>query len=542
MKITDLKNYNVVGYAAPATHQDGSTPQTPESSTLADKATFPATGNESPLGAAAKSIGNIPSSTFNFGKSVADFLNPLHTVKTAQSLGTSIAGGLNEGDNPAQLAVDTVKGLPSAAYKTLVPQFLQHVFSGDLGKAAAAVENDPIGQIAPLVMLARQGAQAAGKGAEFDNMVSTAAKPAPLSAATDAAKGAVGGTTRFLAGQLTGISPSTIERIVGDPYQFSKEAQSTVTRPALAESISKAIQDRQAALEDTGNEYGAIRTNTTPVQVAPNYLDALIKETTGLNVAGGKLHTSGSASVRLPTDVNALQTKLYNVWAPEFSKGYLTPEEFLNFRRDLSKLAYNDSGIGKNTDLAHLSEIIRGKVNSDLRPQIPGLEQLDKKFAPEQTALKHLTKGLVDNEGNLTDAAINRIANATGKGKDPLLARLETLSPGMTDKIKILKAVEDLQNSREVKTGTYLRAGALGAGIFTLNPYLIVSAIASIPEIAVPLLRGMGYSSESISRVSKILGLKTTPAAKAAKSAILKSTVGVPSVQNGQITQTGTQQ
>lgn len=171
-------------------------------------------------------------------------------------------------------------------------------------------------------------------------------------------------------------------------------------------------------------------------------------------------------------------------------------------------MAYNDNGIGKSGTLANLSDIMRAKVNTDIRPQIAGLTELDAEYAPKKTELDVLSAGLLDKQGNLTDAAINKIANATGKGKDPLLSRLEELSPGITDKIKILKAVEDIQNSRENKPGTYTRAAVGFGGIASGNPFLIVSAILSLPEFAVPMLRGLGYSSELISKTIKTLGIK----------------------------------
>lgn len=503
--------------------------------TRATQATFPATGNESALGIAAKTIGNIPSSAFGFAKGVVDFLNPYNTIKTAQNIGTTIGGALNEGQKIGALAKNTILGLPQSAWQTLAPQFMQHAVSGDFTRAAATLENDPIGQIAPILFVAKAAAQKAGVGAQFDQAISTIASPVTKSAETvgGGIKNIATGATKFGSSQLTGLSPQTLEQVVKNPDQFSKDAQATVTRPALADEISKAIQERQTSLDDTGAGYSGIKTLTEPIPVEPTYLDRLITSTTGLDVSNGRLSASGSSSIRLPSDVSALQTKLYNTWQPEFAKGYLTPEQFLNFRSDLSKMVYNDSGIGKSTDLANLSSVMRGKVNTDLRPHVPGLEAVDSEYAPQLTELKQLSQGLVGKDGNLTDAAINRIANATGKGKDPQLARLEQLSPGITDKIRILKAVEDIQNSRENKPGTYLRAGALTAGLATLNPYLIVSAVMSLPEVAIPLLRGMGYSDALITKTLSTLGLdRLLTGIKESGNAVINVAPAVSNTQN----------
>jgi hypothetical protein len=505
----------------------------PDSSTKADQATFQANGNEGILSTAMNTIGNIPASGYNFVKGAISALNPLHTVETAQQIGTTIGQAQNEGQDVATLLKNTAKGLPAAAYHTLTPQFIQHIVNGNFDKASATLQNDPIGQIAPLILLARTAAQKAGVGAEFDSGITKIASPVtkPLSSVANTVGEKVAGATNFVVGQATGLQPDTITQIKNNPVEFSKQAQLDVTRPALAEKIGTAINERQTNLADTGKEYSGIRSYTEPIQVNPNYLENLIKEKTGLSVVDGKLKTSGSASVRLPGEVNSLQSKLLDVWQPEFAKGYLTADEFLNFRKDLGQMAYNDSGIGKNGTLANLSDIMRAKVNTDIRPQIPGLAELDSQFAPQITELKALSKGLVDKEGNLTDTAINRIANATGKGKDPFLARLEELQPGVTQQIKILKAVEDIQNAKGSKVGTYGRAGLATAGAVTLNPYMIVSAILSMPEIAIPLLRGVGYSSELTSSLLKTLNLPEKAANVSNKIAPATISVNAPSTK-----------
>jgi hypothetical protein len=531
MTINDLKGgYKVVGTASGP--NVAAAPATPAA---IGAPSFPAAPNDSLPTVALKTVGNIPSSAVGFGKGVLDFLNPIHAAQQAGDL----ASGLAENDAApanAPAAVDVAKEVPGQAYKMLVPQFLQHIFKGDIGQAASAIENDPVGQIAPLVLLARQGAEAAGKGAEFDGMIKDAASPItkPIEGTTGAVASVAKAGTRFLGGQLTGLSPDTLSRIVENPQEFSKQAESQVTRPALADQISSAITERQKSLEETSSDYGGVRTSTAPISVPQDYLANLIKEKTGLTLGeDGKLTTSGSATVRAPSDVSALENKIVKVWQPEFDKGYLTPHEFLNFRTDLANMA-NFDGLGKSKPLEAAGEVMRGKANSDLRGQVPGLTELDQKFAPQITELKALTRGLVDKDGNLTDAAVNRIANSLGKGKDPQLARLEELSPGIGDKIRILKAVEDLGNSRENKPGTYIRAAALGGGVITLNPYLIVSAIASMPEVAVPLLRGLGYSTKGIGTVLDTLGIKKSAAAVAdtAKKAVTAGGIGAPAEQN----------
>lgn len=152
-------------------------PAAPTDDTEASQAWFKATGNENPLQITGKVVGNMAPSAFQFGKGVLSFLNPLNTVDKAAQIGKTAGDALNEGQDPHQLFADTVKGLPAAAYQLVVPQFLKHIFAGDLDKAAATLENDPVGQIAPLILSARGAASALGKGEEFDAAMSKLASP-----------------------------------------------------------------------------------------------------------------------------------------------------------------------------------------------------------------------------------------------------------------------------------------------------------------------------------------------------------------------------
>ena len=242
----------------------------------------------------------------------------------------------------------------------------------------------------------------------------------------------------------------------------------------------------------------------------------LAKQATGLDVKfgvdkstyrNGKVTATPASKLREGSDIRAIQ-QLYDLYKPTFEKGIMTPNEFLNFRTDLANLAKFERQIGKSKPVEIATKEIRNKFNSQYRKQLSGLKELDDKFSTEVSDLKVSSKGLVDKNGQLTEAAINRIANATGKGKDILLARLEETVPGITQKIKVLKAVEDIQHASGIKVGTYGRTGIIaGFGIAGGVLQGIIAAILTSPDVAVPLLRKYGLlkNAKVIKEVVRIL-------------------------------------
>ena len=539
---------------------------------------IPTTGKEDLLSGAGATIANLPTSAANFAKGILDVFN---VYKTGRNFIDSGKAAIELGKAHVPV-LDIIKEVPQHVYEALIPEAARKILSGDIEGARASVQNDPVGSIAPFLLAGRAAAAKAGYGTQFDNAISTIAKPVtvPVEATANLIKTATNATTKFGVSQITGLSPETISEITANPENFTKEAQASISRKGIADQIETNLQTKIADLEETGKGYGGVRNLTTidtaeapgstkvineggrqiafnlvdapneklsvpelrtklnllksdptappelvaetskfladksiaepvpfQVKVSPNWLDKTIKETTGLEIKDGKLVASGDSSIRLPGDVSSLQNKIYNLWKPVFQKGYLTADEYLNFRTDMRSLAYNDSGIGKSGPLSNLSDIIAGKFNGAFRDKVPGLSELDSNFSTQINELKDLRKGLIDKDGNLTESTINKIANATGKGKDLTLAKLEEIQPGITEKIRQLKAIEDIQAAGGNKVGTYLRAGAGVTGIVTMNPYLIAGTILGIPSIAVPLLRGIGMSGEKIGSTLKLLGI-----------------------------------
>lgn len=487
---------------------------------------FPASSDDSQLTAGLKTAGNLPGDAINLGLNLAKMpFQAVHDIgadisgfnSAAANFGGGIGGYVKAAESLAQ-------NLPGASYKTLVPQSAQKLISGDFSGAAQSIENDPVGQILPYFLIGREAAYKVSPeaGAAFDSGITKVARPVEaVGSKIGSAMGNVGSTIgdigNYVTGQATGLFPKTISAIAENPGEFSKENMAATTRPTVAATIKNALDARIADLEETGKGYETIRNSGTAVAVDPEYLKNTIQKTTGLTVRGDgtfespyRLQTSGSASIRNPGDISALQNKILNVWSPEFAKGYLTPEEFLNFRKDLADMAKYEGGIGKSSSLQNLADIMRGKFNTAYRSEIPGLAERDADFSSQISELNQLKEGVLDSNGNLSDTGINRIANATNKGRSIYLQKLEEIAPGITTKIKILKAIEDIENAEGQKVGTYARASkeviGAGAGFATGGVPgavigAIVEAILTSPGVSVPLLRAYGFSSEIVGGV-----------------------------------------
>lgn len=523
---------------------------------------FPAVTGDSPLSAGLKTAGNLPGSAFNFAKGAVQSVNPVNILNTMSQIPGAFSGLVGESGGIGNAIAATAKELPGAAYNALVPQFGKDLvtaaggfFTGnsqktDEGLSAAQrdVTNDPVGSIAPFVFAAQGGAKLLDKtgitadaSGALDRGISMAAKPvtAPASYAFGKAADLVSGTTKYLTAKATGFNPETISQIIEDPGSFTQDKISAATRGALGQEVAGKLTDRIDTLGDTGTAYNTVRAGTEPVKVDSGFLADALERATGLKLdvmkegtGLGKFVSDAKSAVDSPTDIAKVQ-RLYEAWQPYFDKGELTADDFLTLRSKLATIA-NYEGIGKSAPLEKAAADIRSSLNTEFRDQIKlpklgadevaaykaahggaeppsTLSEVDADYSSQATELKALKKGILDKDGNLTDTAINRIANAAGKGKDQLLARLEDISPGITMKIRQLKAIEDIQNIHKV--GTYAKAtiegGGLVGGIATGNIPLIAASIAALvlsqPEVAVRMIRSYGSYAKPLA--GSVLGV-----------------------------------
>lgn len=293
---------------------------------------------------------------------------------------------------------------------------------------------------------------------------------------------------KFSTGQATGLNPETISRIISNPQDFSPEALKTYNREGIAGEAINGIQMRLNALSETGKEYQPIREASVPVTLPKNVFKNILDKY-GIKVdKTGKLLFDKESIPTSGGDQSALQN-WYSIYGKDTQH---TSNSFLNARKALDNLIKWDS-TGKTDAVDVLEMDFRRALNSE-RKQIPGLESIDNLFSAETNALKTVKKDYFNKDGTLKDNAISKIATLTGKGKENVLDRLESISPGIKERILTLKAVEDIQASGGQKVGTYGRALIPGVAGYAIGniPGAIVGAILASPTMATKILRGWG--------------------------------------------------
>lgn len=534
------------------------------------------------IGEAAKALGNMPKSVFNFAKGAIDTINPISTFGKVKQAVSEFKGLAGEAGGYGNALVALGKGLPQASYEGLVPEAGRGVIKGVGGlitgnaqkekegfeTAQRAVTADPFGQVAPFVFGARGLASMADSfankasmadyvknietniagekpipqpvntfGNMFDTGISKIASPVlnTITGAFGKVADITGKGVKFGVGQEFGLEPKTVSRIIEKPEAFAPETRGAFTREALGskvedalakrtarlgitpeslaqeieiglanknaklgitpeilgQEIQSALNTRASALSETGAAYGPIRESKTAIKVSPNWIDSTIKDLTGLTIKKGIVETSGSAILRDSSDVRAMQN-LYDVWKPEFKKGKLTTNEFLNFRTDLAKISKFERQIGKSQPLESMAKLARGRFNESYRPQLTGLEAIDKEFSAQTKSLREFSKGLVDKNGKLTDTGLAKIAKTT-KEKPNIAKQLEEISPG------IIKKIEALNEQKTLGKGIIDEAG-------NITDKGIRQIVNADPQIQPALLKRLEAISPGITK--KITALK----------------------------------
>jgi hypothetical protein len=457
-------------------------------------ALFPAKTGEGAKSAGLKAIGNVIPSAFGLAKNL--YTMARHPVDTAKGIGSAFVGAEQQALN--KIFNQKVQTQDTQAFDTLVVGLKERY--GSLENLQRTATNDPFGFGFDVLTLLQGGAGMAGKTSALNSRLSTTAQlfTKPVSKTVGATSNLINKTTKFGVGQATGLNPETISNLIKEPGSFTPEALKTTTRESLGGAVKESIDARLEALKETGTGYEAIRQGPSVVQIPTGTTEGVLGKY-GIKIVDGKVKTTAE-TVPLSTADKAALEDFISVYGNEPA---LSSNAFLNTRAALSELSKYDAA--KTGNLNRIARDLRGIYDELGKNQIPGLKRLDEAYAPEREILSQIKKDYLQPDGSFKDGAINKIANLTGVGKGQILERLEEIQPGIGQRIKILKAAEDIERAAGLKVGTYARSVITGGGILTGNIPMIVGAIVSSPEIAVRLLRGYGVTKGAVGPIIQSL-------------------------------------
>jgi hypothetical protein len=458
--------------------------------------------------------GNILPSAGRAVKAIGSaVLNPIDTAKALGSVAVGAAEKLIPGEQESEKSFDAVTQFFGDRY-------------GSLHDLKQTIINDPAGFAFDLSTVLGAGGGAlklAGKGAEVvgaaktaeglstaANIAKTAAKitdpltlvgkavkSAPVVKAGEITKEAIKGAAKGAGEQLAGYSRNVAQVIKETPELFAKAEAGEITRGGLGEKVLNTIKYQDQQLSGLGKEYDNLRTayKNSQVSVPHEEINKALRAK-GLIAEGGVLKETGKLSSNL-SEIDAAQVQKAVSLIEDVDKVNIS--QVLNLRNKLDDLISWDKGVTDKGEA--IIRKIRSSVDDAAKNGFEGLRELDAQYAPEIQKLRIWKKDWFKPNGELKDNAISKIANASGKGKEQILERLESLSPGISDEIKALNAYE-ATSSVSNKPGTYLRSLAgLASGSYVGGPLGIAvgigSLIATSPEVTTRLLEAFGKAEKA---------------------------------------------
>lgn len=300
----------------------------------------------------------------------------------------------------------------------------------------------------------------------------------------------------------TGLEKNTIDQITKYPERFTKEAMQKVDRDAVFNKVKTAIDKRLEQLSETGREYGIIREQGEPIMLSENPVEKVLAKY-GIGIKKGKLVMSAESTPLGAGDVRAIQSFM-SQYLPKKGKE-MSANAFMNARKALSNMS---KFAEDKTDMAGtIAREIRKELDTVGKNTITGLADLDKKFASEIKLLNKAKGAIYDRSGNIKSNAMSVITNLTGKGKEQLLPIIEKIVPNISQDVDVLKAIMDIEKTKGIKVGTYLRGATGGFLASGGNPIAtILSAIATSPQVAVPAIREASKAAPKLKEMLLRLG------------------------------------
>jgi len=300
--------------------------------------------------------------------------------------------------------------------------------------------------------------------------------------------------------KTTGLNFDTVKTIVKDPDLFKAAETGKLTRQTVADDVVKAIDKKAASISDLWTEYGNIRklkANITPDDV--NILKANINETLSkknIEVVNWKLDFSNS-QIWQAGNRKAIQDA-YNLiqQRTKFDEW----KDWLNLRQSVDDTINYKSDA--STRWEKIVRWIRAEIDAIAKDKLPWLKELDAKFAPERWEFDRIAKLIRNKDWSLKDNYISTIANITWKGKELKLERLEKIMPDLSNQVKALKALEDVELAKGTKVWTYMNAWSIWVWAVAWGlPWAVMAYIITHPTTLVNVLKAYNVWAKTIKTI-----------------------------------------
>lgn len=455
---------------------------------------------QSPLNAGLSTLGNVPKSAVGFAKSSVDFLNPVNTAKTIGQLGTAIPQARKEGVTLGAVA----KEVPKELYKALIPQFFQALFSGNTVEAQRIITEDPVGQLAPVLLASRGLAQKAGVAKQFDAVMKkttqVATKPitVPLKAAGNVAVNTLGVTT--------GAGGEAVRTALGGGKDFTDAMRGkTSMQDVLQESQDAFSRLAQKRSSEYQSQLANIKLDTKNLDISPVFktLDDNLKSF-NVKPINGEITPQSFSRSTLQNDTGAqaiFKTVYDNLKTYGTQPGDRTPIALDTLKRSLGDL-YSD-----NSSVRSFAQSMTDSVKTILKKDVKGYEEMSKGYSDISNLMKDVKQNLAVGGKAAEATAMTRITNALKQNNElrlEVLKELEkTTGVNLRDKIAGASLSDKIPRGLIGKGIDIYALSSLFSGV--INPSALAQILITSPRFVGELMNGLGVGGRATWKVIKPL-------------------------------------
>lgn len=498
----------------------GATPQEQATDTHAQDASFPANSSDSPVSGSAKLVGNIPKSAFNFAAGIVKA--PFEVAKEVAQIPGAYKEALDAHEgNVGKTLADTAAAIPQhldIAYHALVPQFIQHIVKGDFQKAADTVRNDPVGQIAPLILMGKQVAEGLGKGAQYDHAMSAIASPVTKTASY-VGKGIANAAAQSL-GASTGTGASSVKAAYnagaeGD-QSFTDAMRGDTSPQDVVHEVQNAVQtiaDKRRSQYQTdlsniksGDQYGH---DFSPVQEAT---DRALSDFGIVKDEKGELSFDDSKFGNV-TDQNKVKAIIKDVqnWAEN-------PDKQTTVGLDTLKQRIGNY-ITPDTKIGAFATSVKTALTSELN-NAPGYSKMTSAYAKASDLLDDIKSATGAGGNAKIDTVFTKLRSAMRSDNQLRLEIMKetTQSGGLPDLESKIAGI-NMQSfvPKGLAQGVDV-AAIVGALSHVFNPSILPALAATSPRLVGEFVHGLGigakYASPVIDAINSLPDTLTMPMSK----------------------------